>query len=315
MYRAEMKKYKRVDRTQQRNNFLRNFKQIKIGDSYLINNYATIVTLYFRLNKSKHSHNEYAIWGENMLKSMWNTPVVIFTDKESSKFLIEECNKLKLNANLYITENIWTVLALIGTNRNRNYVPIYKNQQYLLDPEKKKHTPELYAIWNCKIYFTQSIALVNPFNSKFFIYADFGGWRARYLDKWPDTDFVQGLHENKLKNNILFGQVAPYNMDIFPPKYDVIQGTFFAGSKQALNKLSDSFYEIHDKMLDRGEFVGKDQNILNILAFIKLNSSISRLKTWNLNCSVLYNSWFFFLNFFAQKDDYLCQDDRFSLII
>ena len=44
---------------------------------------TTIVTAYFQLGKSKHTHDRYLEWMQNML--IIQSPMVIFCDKDSVK--------------------------------------------------------------------------------------------------------------------------------------------------------------------------------------------------------------------------------------
>lgn len=92
-------------------------------------------------------------------------------------------------------------------------------------------------------------------------------------------------------------------------------GTVKAGSKKAILNASLKFYKLHDKWLDQGRFVGKDQNLMNVLTFgSNTEKTIVRLKTTDLDCSKAYNVWFFYQTYFARPSEYICKNDRLSLL-
>lgn len=201
----------------------------------------------------------------------------------------------------------------LETKRNKQYVDNYKTKQPLLDPERIIHSPELYAVWNIKHYLIEKISNLNPFKSKFFIYSDSGAWRRSVFSDWPDENFVRNL-AIKLNDRMLYGQVGFKNRIKLNTSANLIQGTFFAGSQKAIKLASGTFYELHDKWLEHGKFVGKDQSILNEMVFIRAEDSVARLRTIRLNCSKIYNAWFFYQLYFAKSNVYFCSEAKFSLI-
>jgi hypothetical protein len=186
--------------------------------------------------------------------------------------------------------------------RARSYINSYFTKQYCLDPEKHIHSPELYAVWNLKTYLVFISARLNPYNSEFFIYTDSGAWRGKVLANWPDQVFVRELAE-KLDQRILYGQVGKSN--------DIIQGTFFGGSLEAVVNVYDEYFRVHDEWLDKGLFVGKDQNLMNELAFSSRSRSlVARLKAYDLNCNRNYDAWFFYQYYFANLSFYICENEN-----
>lgn len=92
-------------------------------------------------------------------------------------------------------------------------------------------------------------------------------------------------------------------------------GGFFAGTSLAISTAFDNFYSLHDEWLAKGVFIGKDQDIMNQLAFIQAKSSIARLRTFGLTCNVSYNRWFFYQYYFSQQTEYPCRDHRLALLM
>ena len=100
-----------------------------------------------------------------------------------------------------------------------------------LDREKNIHNPNLYAVWNLKPFIANKVAnQLNPFDSSFFIYLDAGSFRQRTFVNWPNIEFVRNL-ASKIQDKMLFGQISYMNNNSYKPDSDLIEGTFFSGSK------------------------------------------------------------------------------------
>jgi len=121
---------------------------------------VTVISLYFQLNKSKHSIAKYQTWITNFIQSV-SSPLVVFTDKESIKDLVELRNRNNYQTTLYVADNIWKVMDENGRQRKRNYTYNYQNKQHSLDREKHIHNPNLYALWNLKPFIADLIAQDN----------------------------------------------------------------------------------------------------------------------------------------------------------
>ena len=160
------------------------------------------------------------------------------------------------------------------------------------------------------------VASWNPYGSHYFIYTDAGAWRSRRIVHWPDARFVKRV-ARLTGDRMLLGQINPKNRELGK---DSIQGTFFAGTCRALADFKRVFYSLHDKLMDAGAFVGKDQEIMNALAYgeddvHRLEQSVVVLQSFRASCA---NKWFFYQRFFASDDQYRwmrCpQHDRLSLL-
>jgi len=177
-------------------------EQIGSGKSH---NQTTVISQYFKINKSKHSDLKYQNWIKNFLISV-KSPLVLFTDNSSiSKELLDL--RKNLTTKLYIYSSHWEILKEIEQKRNKNYTLNYQQIQNTLDPEKSIHTPDLYVIWNIKSYITNKIAQENPFNSNIFIYTDSGAWRHEALLDWPNELFIKNV-SNIIQEKILLGQIS-----------------------------------------------------------------------------------------------------------
>jgi hypothetical protein len=288
-------------------------REDKIIAEYSQNNdsnnfYVTAVSMYFSLDKSKHSQSEYDTWIQNFMKSV-ETSLALFCDRKSlDKLRMYRGNK---PVKFYVYENIWNIMRVLEVYRNMSYADNYKNKQLDLDREKNIHNPNLYAIWNLKTFILKLVADENPFKSEYFIYTDAGAWRQRVFENWPDENFIYRLIRFQ-QNRILFGQISDNLKET--ERNSIIEGGFFSGNKVAVDTLYKNYYTIHDKRLKEGLFVGNDQILMNILAFKEFNETVVKLRTWDIKCKMSYDQWFFYQYFFAQKQDFKCLNNKFSLL-
>ena len=274
---------------------------------------TTVISTYFKINRSKHRDSYYQKWIKNFLLSV-KSPLILFTDNQSISKQLLDLRK-NFTTKLYIYPSHWAILREIEQKRNKNYTLNYKYVQNKLDPEQPFHTSDLYVLWNIKSYITNKIAQENPFNSSMFIYTDSGAWRNDLLQDWPNELFIKNL-SNLIKNRILLSQISNSENSVSFPYVDIIEGGFFMGSKIAISNFETYFLQIHDKRFDQGLFIGKDQTIMNIFAF-KSNKShlIARLKASNTNCIKQINIWFFYQYYLASNKYYACNDRKENLIV
>lgn len=236
----------------------------------------------------------------------------MYTDNESEEMILKIRHPLPIK--IVKVGNIWEIMNQLEIERKRKYIYNYMNKQQELDREKHLHNPNLYAIWNLKSFMTELVTRENPFGSSFFIYADAGAWRSGKTPNWPNIHFVKQT-ENILNDRILFGQISANEADPYSAKSDIIEGGFFAGSVKAIKKLSQNFYDIHDKLMDNGKFIGKDQLMMKVMAFGKNKNDVVRLRTWGLECENKINNWFFFIDYFSDDYNFNCKNERDSLLL
>jgi hypothetical protein len=305
------------------------FDQIKFNQCEIIELYSktfnkqvkyqtTVVSVYFSFKKSKHSKGEYDIWNRNMLLSI-DAPLAIFTDHKSKDFIIEARSANRsFTTILFIYNDIWHLMSELELKRNRPYRYNYIYHQKNKDPEGKIHNPELYAVWNLKAFMLAKIANLNKFKSEFFIYTDMGSWRSGVLPHWPDEQFIR-LLVDLLSDRMFFAQISDYLF--YNPYKDIIEGTFFAGSREAVDDFEKKFYDLHDRRLDQDIFIGKDQTLINIYEFELSKSRNVKLKTWLYNqCNGRdktrnFDKWWFYQFYFSKREYFDCDyDDKFSIL-
>jgi hypothetical protein len=266
-----------------------NFDWNKIIDSYLTNighiqnlSSVTVVSCYYKV-PSKHPHEQYNLWINNLLKSIEGN-MIIYTSTDLVNYLEKICLKNKsLNVKIKVIE-------LEELEIKRKYPDIW-DIQYSLDPQNKIRTKECYIIWNSKLHFIKDAIQINPFNSNKFIWMDIGCVRddiSRYLLKnFPiygniscqkvDISLINPFSNKDLQKIYFFNEIH-------------LSGAIFGGTKQNLLLLHDLFYSIFDNYIKENKFVGCDQQILS--SCYVYNKELFNLLT-NKNSN--FNDWFYLL--------------------
>lgn len=231
---------------------------------------TTIVTAYFDLHsKAKHSAGAYADWVASFYQNV-DHAMVIFTDRQT----IREVEQLRAGKPtlFYVYEDLWGLPKLAAMSQ------AYKTIQHARDPEGDLHIPELYMIWNSKLFMLNKTSDEDWYSSEFFVWVDSGAFRAAHkLKFWPDDQQVKAVFKGN-ENRILLGLISqPPLEDMqtwsksrgpYVGTSDVVEGTFFGGRREALRWYAEVFYEVHDDNVDAGFFVGKDQSLMTEIAFL-----------------------------------------------
>lgn len=293
-------------------------KKLLVKDLYIeqfgserASSFVTIVSVYFRTLKSKHENEQYDKWIENMLNSV-QQPLVILTDEQNPAHIVSLISKNNLNVTIVKIANIWNVLRALENFRKQKYLDNYMYYQNKIDPQANEHSSELYAIRNIKTYFMYIVSLYNPYESSFFIYTDMDAFREGEYPNWPSVPFVRKLN-TLLRDRILYGQInfIPSHRNLVITD-EYIQGTFFAGSKKALQLLVKNYFDVHDEFFKSGKFVGNEEIIMNYLTFYATKDFIVRLKT--IQCSSEKNKRYFYQYYFANTYPFVCDEDRYSIL-
>lgn len=247
---------------------------------------TTIVTAYFKLEKSKASHDVYMNRMKNML--VIDNPMVIFCDKDSIE-CIQEFRKDKLEK---------TCIIEIHYKEFYSYKYIY----YFLEHYKRDHEQNvghnifLYLIWNEKSNFLKKAIEKDHFKTDYFLWVDIGCFRRPNLDfiHWPNPIRINQIPKDK----ILLLQVYPFSekelsckMKIDLPNFQYtnrIGAPIFGGGKEILLKWHDLYYKMLEYFVSIDRFIGKDQSIMNSLYL--LNQEHCELISWKPGC---HDPWFY----------------------
>ena len=273
---------------------------------------VTVVSIYFKFDWSKHSVQKYREWQLKYFQSVSAAPVVIYTDRASMGELLEMATMTEHPKTFFVFDEIWDVTRMIEWDRKRRYVRNYQTVQRSLDPEAHYHSPELYAVWNAKVFLMNKATFRNVYKSRFFLYTDLGAFRSAVHANWPDVEHLVKLR-GELRDRMLFGRVSSFIIDPYDSTSNHVEGTFFAGSLRAVRRYYSQFYAVHDELLERNEFVGKDQKIMNIAAVERSPERSCLLWAPELlsECLPSVDIWFFYqLYFAAQQQDESAANNR-----
>jgi hypothetical protein len=244
---------------------------------------TTIVSSYFQLPQSKHSHEKYLYWMENMLSI--NNPMIIFCDSESA----DTIHKFRFT---YMDKT-----CIVKTTFNEFYTSRYYTsfcEHSKMDYELNVgHNPFLYMIWNEKSHFLKRAIEMNPFQTDYFLWTDIGCFRnTNYKHRqWPNTSSIPN-------DKILLLSVKPFTetelsvqtLNTLPNfQFDNrIGGTIFGGKKDILLKWHEKYYHMLEHFISINRFIGKDQSIMNSVYL--LNKDMCELIQWKTGC---YDIWFY----------------------
>jgi hypothetical protein len=216
----------------------------------------TIVTAFY-LIQSKFTPDKYKEWISNFLQLKMNC--IIFTNLYTKKWL-ETCFGKVLSSTNFKIE----VMEM------EDFIT-YKydwDKQYDMDNEKY-HTKELYMIWNEKINFLKIAYQKNPFQTKWFLWCDMGSLRQKiFFDQnFKSSNILSQLDQSK---TYFFRIFCEYHNNTYfinnLKKYDcegidlnIVQGGFILTNLESCNHIHLEFYDLLNKLYDKGLFIGKDQ--------------------------------------------------------
>jgi hypothetical protein len=268
----------------------------------LESNQVTVISQYFHL--TSNLSNEEKTWIRNFFLSV-SAPLVIFTDGHCLRDLLELRNILHMPTSLYVTDSIWNLMQENEIKRQRNYVYIYMNKQQDLDDKTENVSSAFYALRNLKTFLIEKIARENFYESSTFIYSDSNDWKEKVLANWPNQELISNL-KKVLQDKILL--VKHFQNE------SKIGNEFFMGSQKALSYFKERFWQIHDELFDRGEFVDNERILSYIYQENHASSHTATLNVWKRECSSITNETSFYQNFLAWNKYYPCFGSRESLL-
>ena len=220
---------------------------------------TTLVSCYYKLGKSKHTHEEYDTWIRNLLVNI-NTNIVIFTSKNEKSYLE---TILEDNKNIQYTI---IVKELSDLEINKLYPNIWEDQE-LMDPNKRcGRARGCYQLWNSKFHFLKEVIENNPYNSEYFVWNDIGNVRDKniipFLKSYPNKDKIS---QDKLDIVLLNGFAKV--QDFFCNEVH-FSGSMFGGHKNTILMMCDLYYKYFQYYIVNNRFIGCDQQIISSI-FVK----------------------------------------------
>ncbi|KAF9012487.1 hypothetical protein BDQ17DRAFT_1343994 [Cyathus striatus] len=242
------------------------------------NTRVLLVSAMFPLKHSKHTTAEYADWLSRFLGPI-TTDIYFYTTPE-----MEATVRAARGPSLNITVNT-TYTSPFDIPPMTGLEEIYQKIHHK-DREMKKHSPELYAVWNAKPFLLTSAMNLLAKEGRvydFVFWTDAGSFRKdHYYSAWPNGDRVQHVWDegSRLtrtnKSDLIFFPIFDtarpsarnWKEDMGPIDDEISEGSFFGGAPPAVSWWSEIFYKYHDHYLSLSYFVGKDQTIINAILFL-----------------------------------------------
>ena len=204
---------------------------------------VTLVTSYF-VFRSKHTESEYNHWMKGVLSL--NACLVVYA-AESSREFIESTRKHPTK--LHITR-------LHDAAWRLNHSLRFWVRQFELDPEASIHQgPQVYWVWALKAVFMRDTVLENPFNTEHFFWIDMGYMRDGRLHGRSLRSVVPVIPTHR----VLFISVFPFKNF----SSDHLGCGLWGGTAGAVLQFHDAYFRIFERLAAAGQFVGKDQTIIN----------------------------------------------------
>lgn len=253
----------------------------------------------FYIIKSKFEPNIYIQWMNNLISMVNNFNLVIYTDENSSQYIINENPKIKI------------IIKPIEQFYNYKYKDywIRNHEQNLLLNNKSGW--ELNMLWSEKVWFVQETITNIYFDTPFYGWCDIGYFRNRPEDlhtstllSWPNSEKILQLDKNKIcyscinndtgNMDYLYNIVNTKNIqglpeDPIPPYQKSIAGGFFIIHRTKIewwSKTYDSKLELYFK----NNYLVKDDQIILVDCILSNMNMFSLFKESNY----MFDNWFMF---------------------
>ena len=149
-----------------------------------------LVSAFYPLSKSKHTHEEYDVWLSRYLSRV-STHIYFFAPPDIEPTIRRLRGDLPMTLNTTYASP-YDIPPLVGMRE------MYESM-HALDPEKAIHSPELYAVWTSKSFFLDE-GLRNMKKSgvkyDYAFWNDAGSFRDdQEFDQWPGAHRVPEIFE------------------------------------------------------------------------------------------------------------------------
>lgn len=259
---------------------------------------CTIVSCYYQLNQSKHTHDEYDAWIKNFLLNLVGANIIIFVGQKERDYLKEIIQK---NTNI---KCLLVVKELEDLPLSKKYNIDFWRGQENIDPEltKSGRGQDCYKVWNSKFHFLKEAIDLNPFSSDKFIWNDIGNVRDSAIINTCLTRAypkAEAISSDKLDIVLLRGFNDPAQLFF---QHEVhFSGSMFGGGKDILLECCDLFYLYFDIYVRKNMFIGCDQQILATV-FLKNRDKFNCVLPLNNNNNNNNNEidiWFYLYKYYT----------------
>ena len=147
-------------------------------------------------------------------------------------------------------------------------------EQHKLDPEKFRHTPELYAIWAQKNIFMERAITFNLFQTDYFVWCDFGAFRnpnisTTILQTFPTTHYLpmdriimQSM--GHLEESDKWKRSDGIYGECITSEWNEVRlvGGLWGGHYNGCIRWIQAYQQMLEKYFKAGRFAGKDQQVM-----------------------------------------------------
>ena len=210
---------------------------------------TTVVTAFYRLEKSKHSDAEYFGWIKNFFR-FTTSPVVCFCDNAS---ILRE---FQVHPHVTFIE-----LPLIGSYKLTSPEWVTKwTDQYVMDPEINIHSPYLYMVWALKQEFVEKAIEMKKYDSSYYVWCDIGCFRS------PEN-FPQGCRfAERTPEFVTPGKLSVLRIT-YPNNLEFIGAGVLAGDTTAWKNFSSQYCDTLKLFESRNCFYGKEQDVYKFMVY------------------------------------------------
>ncbi len=286
-------------------NFLFNTPSIRKKDESG-RNLITLSTCWYIL-KSKFDSKTYSSWIKNILSIVNNFNLVIYTDKESFKQLINilDIKNKKIKIIIKPFEDFYTYRYkdFWIKNHERSNLNLHANTDWKLN-----------MLWNEKVFFVNETILQKYFDTLYYGWCDIGYFRNRkedlhtiYLSKWPNNKKLlnspfneSSIHYGCVQNNTityvkLSNDIKKHytNKLTSQPSINFEESCFAGGFFILKPQLINKYTQIYDEKLMYyfvNNFIIKDDQTI-IMDIIFSNEEMFYIHTED---NVRFDNWFMF---------------------
>lgn len=223
---------------------------------------TTVVSAFYPLEQSRYDIGKYRAWIQNFCKIP--AAMVIYTTEtyalEMHQWRREFLDKTKIHVRSFDSFAMGCQ-AMMDLWRD----------QWLKDPEKQNHSPELYAVWAMKQEFVRVALTANTFQSRWFVWCDIGIQRYSTLQKYYMT-FPSEVPRLCAPGRMTFLEVATipecYIDDwregkpmVYPIPPVTLGAGCIAGDAEAWNEFGEAYKDMLKEFILRGWFPGKESDV------------------------------------------------------
>ena len=218
---------------------------------------CTLVTAFYPI-KSKAPTEQYIEWATTFLKLKAN--LVLFTTNEMKQLFM----RLREDRPIHIIELPFESLYTWEKYKDKWI------QHYEMDPEKFRHSPELYSIWAEKAFFVKKAIELNLYNTEYFFWCDIGAFRDKNVPQGILNSFptIKYLPKNRIALCSVY-RLEKEDKIIHPDGIignfltkDRIVGGLWGGDIPGCLNWCEAYENMLLKYFEQNRFVGKDQSVM-----------------------------------------------------